>query len=797
MKVECFNLGWKFWNERTPNDKQSVDLPHDAMLTEKRLPGIKNGAATGFFPGGKYIYTKQFFGEEKYIGKNVFLEFEGIYMKSKVYLNEEEIGGRIYGYSNFYVNLTDSIKIGEENEIKVVVDNTQTPNSRWYSGSGIYREVKLITGDKKHIEIDGVRIVTKSINPAVIQVSVEITKEAESCNIVTDVLWQNQVVASGNGTNCDITIPNAKLWDDEHPDLYEVHAILKDKDQIVDEQIIRTGIRILKWNSMKGLQVNEKSIKLRGGCIHHDNGPLGACNFAKAELRKASILKKAGYNAVRYSHNPASKAFLDACDQVGIYVMDESFDQWKAKKSDYDYGMYFEQEWEKDITSMVLKDINHPSVIMYSIGNEIADTGNKEGVEISRQLASLCKKLDSSRPIINAINPVVSIIGSSFNHSTTSPEDVVNPYAESKNAQATASLLANIIVTVAPFISKLMGKPKKVEKKLKQCFDEVDIVGYNYAEQCYKLHHEWNPKRIMVGSETHPQSIAKNWSMVKKYPYLIGDFMWTAWDYLGEAGIGVPIYGSKHGGFNRPYPCVSAGCGAIDMTGYMEAPAYYAAIVWGKYRKPYIGVRPLNQAGKKYFFGMWRGTDVVHSWSWRGMEGNKAEIEVFSIGNSIELFKDGISLGKKQLVDYKATYQTIYKPGELTAVSYDKNGKEIATESLKSAGKETILSVHPEDTKLKADGDDLVFVSVEITDENRIIKMLQDRKVFIQVEGAGKLAGIGSGNPFTEDSFLGSSYSTYFGRMLFVIRSNGKKGKIKIKVSADGLKTKEMELEAE
>lgn len=341
MKVECFNIGWTFCNAKTPEDKRSVNLPHDAMLTEKRLPGIKNGAATGFFPGGKYIYTKKLFGAEEYRSKSVLLEFEGIYMKSKVYLNQEEIGGRIYGYSNFYVDLTDRIKIGEENEIKVIADNTQTPNSRWYSGSGIYREVKLITGDKKHIETDGVRIITKSIDPAVLKISVDTTEEAKNCDIVTVVLWKSQVVASGSGANCSITVPDAKLWDEEHPNLYEVHVLLKDKDQIVDEHTVRTGIRMLEWNSEKGLLVNGKSVKLRGGCIHHDNGPLGACNFAKAELRKASILKKAGYNAVRYSHNPASKAFLDACDQVGLYVMDESFDQWKMKKSDYDYGLYF------------------------------------------------------------------------------------------------------------------------------------------------------------------------------------------------------------------------------------------------------------------------------------------------------------------------------------------------------------------------------------------------------------------------------------------------------------------------
>jgi beta-galactosidase len=479
MKKEKLNMGWLFWNDLNPDVKIQVDLPHDAMLTEKRLPGIKNGAATGFFPGGKYIYKKELFGEARFVNQVVLLEFEGIYMKSSVFLNGEKIGGRLYGYSNFYVDLSDKIIIGETNEIKVVADNTQTPNSRWYSGSGIYRDVNLLTGHKKHILETGVKVITKSIDPAVIHVSVDISDEVDDSDVLIKVQFDDKLIGLGNGKECDITIPDAALWDADNPNLYKIVVNLLEDDRIIDEKIISTGIRLLEWNSTHGLVINGKEVKLRGGCVHHDNGILGACCFSKAEYRKVKILKEAGFNAVRSAHNPISKAFLDACDHIGIYVMDESFDQWQIKKSDYDYGLYFREEWERDITSMVMKDINHPSVIMYAIGNAIADTGSIEGPIISRQLEDLCNRLEPSRPVTNAINPVVSVMGNKINNTTTSPDDIVDPYHQTQNAQATASLLANIIVTVVPFISKLMGKPVKVEKLLKPCFDEVDVVGYN------------------------------------------------------------------------------------------------------------------------------------------------------------------------------------------------------------------------------------------------------------------------------------------------------------------------------
>ena len=802
MKKIKWNEGWTFWNDRTPEKRETVWLPHDAMLTEERRKNVKNGVTMGFYTGGKYHYTKTLPGLPEYTEGTVMLEFEGIYMKSTVLLNGERVGGHIYGYTDFLVDLTGKLVAGQENRIEVIADNTQTPNSRWYSGSGIYRDVWLLTGKKEYIVPNGIKLTTTSLEPAVVRAEAMLSPASAGCTVTFAFFRDGEETAAGravaetDGTACcEITICDAALWSADDPQLYEVKVFLEREGELLDTAETRTGIRLLRWSAEEGMTVNGIPVKLRGGCIHHDHGPLGAVSLKKAELRRARILKENGYNALRYAHNPAGAAFLDACDETGMYVMVEAFDQWKGKQSDYDYGLYFEQEWEKDLTSMIRMAVNHPCVILYSYGNEISDVGQPEGAVLSKMLYEKCHELDASRPALNAVNPVVAAMGS-ISRSKTSPKDVVDPYEEVAGSQAAGSLLANMIVTVAPFMSKVMGKPKKVEKTLKGCFPYMDVVGYNYAEQCYRPHHEWNPNRVMVGSETYPPALAKNWNMIENMPYVIGDFQWTAWDYLGEAGIGAPIYGSKRGGFNRPYPCVAAGCGSVDMTGHPETPARYSAIIWQQTKKPYLAVRPVNHSGEKFFFGTWRGTDAVESWSWTGMEGRTAEIEAYGMGAEIEVFQDGSSLGRKPLNDYRAYYQTAYHPGTLRAVTYDAVGTVIGETAIKSAGADLRLTALPEEETIRGDGEDLLYIPVEVTDDAGIRKMLADVRVSVTVEGAGVLAGIGSGNPYTTDSFLGNEYDTYQDRMLCIVRSSGEKGKIRVTIEAEGLKTIVIESEA-
>lgn len=794
-----FNKNWTFKNLSRDGIEQIVNLPHDAMQTEKRIPKMKNGSATGYYPGGKYMYTKTLFGEEDYLGKTVLLEFEGIYMKSRILLNNEEIGGWVYGYTDFIVDLTGRLRIGQDNEINVIVDNSQTPNSRWYSGSGIYRNVNLLLGNRSFIRPNGVKIITRSVKPAVLQVDIEAVN-AHNMEITTEIIRDGKVVAVAVGANCQIQVPDVLLWDAENPNLYDVRIQLLDHGKPIDEAHERIGIRKLEWNPQNGLVINGNMVKLRGGCIHNDNGPLGAATFSKSEFRRIKILKEAGFNAIRCAHNPASRALLDACDELGMYVMEESFDSWFAKKSDYDYTLYFYDNWAKDLEAMVRKDYNHPSVIMYAIGNEIMESSLTEGIKYTKDMVEFCHRLDDSRPVINCVNLLGNVLMSkgmsALNKTQTSKDDVVDPYREVADSKASGSAFVNMMITLMPFLNKHLANPKRSAKATEGTFAEVDIAGYNYGSHTYSKHLEQYPDRIIVGSETFPQDIADNWNLVSKDSRIIGDFMWTAWDYLGEAGVGYPLYGVKRGAFSKPYPVVSGGCGAIDMTGFIDTPAYNAAIVWGVYQKPYIGVRPLNHAGEKYFFGQWRGTDAVNSWSWTGMAGRQAEIEVYSIGKSLELFQDGRSLGRKPLTNFLAKYTTVYQPGTLMAVSYDEDDKEIGRSILQSAGNETILTVIAEDQSIKADGEDLAYINVAITDKNGIVKMLTDHQVKIRVEGAGHLAAVGSGNPATTEDFTGDKYTTYNGRMIAIVRSSGQLGKITVTAEVDGLPSQSIFIEA-
>ena len=618
MKRINFNAGWNFYKKGQENASIVVNLPHDAMQVEERIPRLKNGSFTGFYPGGDYIYTKNLFDKEEYASNTVMLEFEGVYMDSTVYLNAEPVGGRFYGYSDFYVDLTGKMRIGQDNEIKVVVHNSRVPNARWYSGAGIYRPVHLIVGHPEHIDLDGVQIITQSIDPAVVEVTVR-TKTVQTAEIHTEISFAGQVVATCTGAKCAAPIPAAKLWDVDHPHLYQAHVRLVRDGEILDEVEERFGVRMIEWNAQEGLKINGKSVKLRGGCVHHDNGILGACAFGAAEYRKARILKEAGYNAIRSAHQPVSQALLNACDELGLYIMDEAFDTWQMNVGLYDYALAFDEDWEKDVTAMVLKDLNHPSVIMYSTGNEIKDTAYASGAELAGKMTRLIHSLDESRPVAvcpNLMMNVLELKGMSPKLSDKKElhrEDITDPLAEESDSKVGGSVWINLFIAAAPVLMKLMVTPSSSDKATQAAYARVDIAGYNYGDKVYLKHLAMHPERIIVGSETRPPAIAQNWALVEKDPRIIGDFMWTALEYLGEGGAGVTDYQEQTGKFFKPYPVIASGCGAIDLTGYRDTFAHLAAIVWGLEDQPYIGVRPLNHSDEKAFFSMYRISDAVNS----------------------------------------------------------------------------------------------------------------------------------------------------------------------------------------
>lgn len=787
MLKKRINRDWMFQKDGEKQWKK-ITLPHDAMILEARDPNLENGNASGFFPGGKYIYTKKLFGKKEYEKKTVLIEFEGVYMNSKVYLNDSEVGGRVYGYSNFYVDITEQIRIGEENELKVLVDNSKTPNSRWYSGSGIYRSVNLWIGEKNHILPEGIRVKTVSCNPAVIWVQVEAVKTDEM-TISWEISEDGTIVAEAEGDTTEIVIPDGELWSAENPKLYQVKAVLKKNDTIVDIAEDTFGIRIISWGAECGFQVNGQTVKLRGGCVHHDHGILGACAYDKAEYRRVKKLKELGYNAIRYSHNPAGKNFLKACDEIGMYVLDETFDQWKIPQSTYDYAGYFDAEWKKDVESLVSKDYNHPCVVMYCIGNEITDTGLPFGAMLSKMLNETFHQLDATRPTTIAINSMLSVLAAKQAEKKAMEEKE----GEKQEEKAVGSADVNDLVTLLP---KIMASitPESLEKLIGDCVSHVDIVGYNYGQNLYEGTHELVPERVILSSETFPSRMDTNWKAVEEHDYVIGDFMWTAWDYLGEAGVGLPVYGTTQAPFSKSYPCLTAGCGSVDLTGFPESQAYYSAVLWGAYEKPYIGVRPVDHSGEEYTLGRWRLTDTIPCWTWPGQEGKTAEIEVYSRGTAVELWKNGQSVGKEVLENCRCKFQTEYTPGVLVAVSYNEQGNEIARTELATTGEESRLVILPEETLIKADGEDIIYIPIHVTDKDGNLKMTTDRKITVSVEGEGTLLAVGSGNPKTEEQFEDGTYTSWHGRVLAVVRSTEQAGRIKVTVSCEGLEKETVEI---
>ncbi len=805
-----FNQGWEF-QKAGSSEWQAVHLPHDAMLAEKRDPGCANGANTGYFPGGKYLYRKRFDAPADWAGRCVLLEFEGVYRNSAVMVNGKLAGGRRYGYTNFSVDAAQTLSYGGSSEILVTVDNSEEPNSRWYSGSGIYRGVNRLVGDKTHIDVDGVKIVTRSIDPAVIEIETMVTDGAGlHPEVRAEISFGGKIVAVGSGApgggapggvapggaRQRIEIQEPRLWSDETPDLYEAKVMLLAGDQVVDEVTERFGLRVIEFDATHGLRINGRVTKLRGACIHSDNGILGACSFPAAEQRRIRILKEAGFNAIRSAHNPLSKAALDACDRYGMYVMDETFDMWYLPKTKYDYARDFAECHNQDIAAMVQKDFNHPSVILYSIGNEVSETTQARGVQLAQEMVAFLHALDHTRPVTAGINLMLNglaSIGRGIYKEEGRAEKAKKPRKKpsSKKESLTGSAFINAFMNSIGFFMNYVGRMGFVDKATRDVFAALDIAGYNYGRGRYPLEGKAYPRRVVVGAETFLPEQYQNWQAVKQYPYLTGDFQWTGWDYLGEGGLGGVGYQSR-GGPRPDYPYLTSDCGAIDITGQMRPEVFYSQAVWGLSHTPTIGVEPLTHSGEKRIFPMWRKTDAVASWAWAGCEGKPAEVRVYSNGDSVELRLNGASLGKKKVKGCAAIFKTTYQKGELLAIAYDRAGKETGRCSLVSAGEPLHIALRPEKTELRADGEDLAYINIELADSRGTRECGSDRRITVTVEGAGMLQGLGSANPYTEEAFDTPYHDTFYCSAQAIIRSGYAEGPVKVTVSAEGMESKEI-----
>lgn len=757
------------WKRRVLGDDEwhVAMVPDDAMLEAPRSATSPNGTAGAFFDGQAIEYRRMVHVPDEWRGHAVMLEFEGVYKDATILLNGQRVAFHAYGYTGFVVELTDHLVYGADNELTVIADNSKMPNSRWYTGTGIYRPVLLHVAPLSHIALHGVRIATVSTQPARVRVVTQIEGPSSSQDDISIAILDAKgvEVAHGNGADATIEVGAARLWSAEDPYMYTCVVRLERDGEMIDETCESIGIRMIEW-SRRGLFVNGRSVKLRGGCVHHDNGVIGARALEEAEWRRVRIMKEQGFNAIRSAHNPASQALKRACDAYGIYLIDEMWDMWYERKNRYDNGLNFEANWREDLTAMIKGDYNHPSIIMYSIGNENMEPYCERGVSTARELTEEIHGLDNSRPVTigcNILLLMMAAAGIGLYH-----EDSGQFAVDQNDAQTDGSTQFNESMSLSSESVQAQAANEMADALSSPVLDTVDVAGYNYGAIRYDKEGELHPDRLIYGSETMPFDIARNWRQVMSHDYIVGDFMWTAWDYLGEVGIGSWSDREDAGNFQKPYPWLLGEAGVINIIGVPDASAAYAGVVWGKRTDPYIGVRPPRPAGTKLHRGGWRGTDAIDSWSWSGHEGEPTVVEVYAHdGVAVELMANGRKLGMKPLDEYRAMFDVAYEPGVLEARVLDADGHELSHTSLTSAQADLHLTLNPEPT-YTGDGS-VVFVDVALVDVDGVVESSDDRTIQVQVEG-GELIGFGSAQPVTEQRFDSGTYDTYRGRALAVVR---------------------------
>ena len=812
MQKIDFNKGWMCKCLTRDEAAYPVTLPHDAMLREPRTRESTGEGNIGWYIGGDYEYTKKFTVPKEYENQKVLIEFEGVYHNAEVHINGKKVAGRPYGYTNFYINTDGFFKFGEENEVKVIAHNADQPNSRWYSGTGIYRPAYLHIGGEKYIPVNGVKIRTLSYNPAQIEVAVKTSApgevsleiEFEGKRVLTAIGESKAVAAQNNETKNTsaasekpakeyqavflLDVPNAKLWDTEHPSLYTCKAVFGE-----DEVTETFGIRELVWNPQVGMTINGKRVILRGACFHHDNGVLGACTYPEAEERKMRIFKENGYNAVRSAHYPCSKALLDACDRVGMLLMDEYVDVWYIHKTKYDYANQLAGWWKQDLKDMVDKDFNHPSVIMYSTGNEVAETAQKKGIALTGEMTNYLHSLDSTRPVTCGINIFFNFLSSiglgvySDDKAEKSAENAEKFAAEQAKKAAAAKpekkkkpvgseFYNTLACLVGDYFMKCGATLYPCDLKTRDAYANMDIAGYNYGIFRYKHDLKKYPNRLILGSETFCKDAYSFWEIAKKNKRIIGDFVWAGWDYIGEVGDGAAEYSDYK--FEDPSTRMTGGNGRIDLNGKPRAEAAYTRVAFERETGPFIAVDPVYQKEKLRLTG-WQLTKALESWAWGGCSGEPAKVEVYARAAQVELFINGKSVGKKNVKKCRANFNTTYEDGEITAVSYDEKGKEINRYSLQTAGKETILQVRPEEKSVKPEG--LAFVQLQYTDTKGIWKPMEKHNLKVTVEN-GILKGLGSPAPYVKGNYTDDTVATYYGEAMAVVQADGN-GPVKVTVT--------------
>lgn len=769
MKPTPLLTGWTCRHLGDTAPGKTVTLPHDAMLAEPRTALSAGGTNTGWYEGYDYEYRRTLTVPGNELADTHILEFEGVYHNAEVWLNGQKAAFRPYGYTNFYVDCAPYLHAGE-NELRVIARNADQPNSRWYSGAGIYRPVQLWTARSAHIALNGVKIRTLSLDPAVVEVRVKTTAPG-TVRLTVDDLPAMQQESDGEAV-FTLTLDNARLWTPETPNLYTCRV------SFADDEVTETfGVRKVEWGT-DGFLLNGKRYIIQGACIHHDNGLLGAVCDPDAVARKVRLLKENGYNAIRSAHNPCSKALLAECDRQGMLVMDEYIDHWYIHKTEHDYVDYFNEWWRQDLTDMVEKDYNHPCVVLYSTGNEVSETAQKRGIALTKEMTDFLHGLDDSRPVTCGVNIFFNFL-SSIGFGVYSDEKAKKEAERAEKAKQRGEKAAKKKAVGSQFFNNLAGllgdefmkrgaTLHGCDVKTRDAFANMDIAGYNYGIYRYKHDLKKYPQRLILGSETFCNDAYKFREMAKSEPRLVGDFVWAGMDYLGEVMVGSWEYADYAETFDGGPGWVSAGSGRIDLTGKPLGEALYTRVALEADNGPYIAVCPVNHTGDRHSPSAWKMTNAMPSWSWTGFEGRKANVEVYARAARVELVLNGHTVGSKTLKnDCLAKFSIPYESGTLEAVSYDDADHEIGRCKLQSAGGTTRLTLDAEEPTVKPGH--LCYIRLRYTDENGITKPLARGNIQVQVRG-GTLVGLGSACPFNKHSYLDSETDTYYGEALAIVR---------------------------
>ena len=769
MKATPLLTGWTCRHLGDTAPGKPVTLPHDAMLAEPRTALSAGGTNTGWYEGYDYEYRRTLTVPENALADTHILEFEGVYHNAEVWLNGQKAAFRPYGYTNFYVDCAPYLHAGE-NELRVIARNADQPNSRWYSGAGIYRPVQLWTAGGAHIALNGVKIRTLSLDPAVVEVRVKTTAPG-TVRLTVDDLPAVQQESDGEAVFA-LTLDNARLWTPETPNLYTCRV------SFADDEVTETfGVRKVEWGT-DGFLLNGKRYIIQGACIHHDNGLLGTVCDPDAVARKVRLLKENGYNAIRSAHNPCSKALLAECDRQGMLVMDEYIDHWYIHKTEHDYVDYFNDWWHQDLTDMVEKDYNHPCVVLYSTGNEVSETAQKRGIALTKEMTDFLHGLDDSRPVTCGVNIFFNFL-SSIGFGVYSDEKAKKEAERAEKAKQRGEKAAKKKAVGSQFFNNLAGllgdefmkrgaTLHGCDVKTRDAFANMDIAGYNYGIYRYKHDLKKYPQRLILGSETFCSDAYKFRELAKQEPRLVGDFVWAGMDYLGEVMVGSWEYADYAETFDGGPGWVSAGSGRIDLTGKPLGEALYTRVALEADNGPYIAVCPVNHTGDRHSPSAWKMTNAMPSWSWTGCEGRKANVEVYARAARVELVLNGHTVGSKTLKnDCLARFSIPYESGTLEAVSYDAADHEIGRCKLQSAGGTTRLTLDAEEPTVKPGH--LCYVRLRYTDENGITKPLVRGNIQVQVRG-GTLVGLGSACPFNKHSYLDSETDTYYGEALAIVR---------------------------